>query len=148
MEREEKKEEEEGEAERKRNIKENKNWQSHSSSEPHSCLFRPVTCSEMTHALSGWICLDASHMKHKRGEQPLTFIGAYQLKGEVNPTCQTWLMFLCHPCVSLCVCVCAWIAQRASYCVPFYKCELLRKEKTVTHSPLVVSSARAVHSGL
>lgn len=52
--------------ERKRNIKENKSWQSHSSSEPHSCLFRPMTCSKMTHALTGWICLDASHMKHKR----------------------------------------------------------------------------------
>ena len=47
-------------------IRENENWQSHSSSEPYSCLSRPVTCSEMTHALTGWMCLDASHMKHKR----------------------------------------------------------------------------------
>jgi len=43
-----------------------KNRNSHSSSEPHGCLSRPVTCSEMTHALTGWMCLDASHMKHKR----------------------------------------------------------------------------------
>lgn len=39
-------------------------------------------------------------MKHKEGEQPLTFIGTYQLKGEVALPCQTRLISLCH-------CVCA-----------------------------------------
>lgn len=62
--------ENDGDKERKRNIRENQNWQSHSRSEPHSCLFRPVTCCKMTHALTGWICLDASHMKHKRESSP------------------------------------------------------------------------------
>ncbi len=55
--------------------------------------------------------------------------------------------------VSLCVHVSArrvQIAQHASYSAPFYKYMWAAEdlEKTTTHSPLVVSSARAVHSGL
>lgn len=94
------------------------NW--HCRRQPRSCLLRPVTHSEMTHACAAWICLDASRMKHKRDSSFLTFIGAHQLKGGRagrggrvgvgGLTCQTLLIFP----VSLCVCVCVRRCRRST----------------------------------
>lgn len=105
-----------------------------------------MTCSKMTHALTGWICLDASHMKHKRrGGAASDLYWCRLAKGGNQPYMSNLVNF---PRV-----LCSMVRQPGMPVILLLWCKHIhvrrqRLEKTATHSPPVASSARAVHSGL